>query len=192
MFLFRQANYCLVDSVRFRLQVLTGLLSTWFKCQYHFKSFFNAIQIYPTCVPTSGQTVVSGVVQFSKSMTFCLGSDSCLCSSGVSPWVHKQFYEVAFLSSSPCLPSIFRSPGAFLFSLWPEIQVFIYSLCHTPAATESTSGTKHQRESSKRLCSPHPWDHSSSLGVLGSPLLSLFLLSLQDFLGAGMQTNGKK
>lgn len=158
----------------------------WFKCQCHFQSFCYAIQTYPTHVPTSGWTVVSGVVQFSKSVTFCLGSDSGLCSSGVSLWVHKQFYEVAFLSSSPWSPQYFLVPWDFSF------QSPARNLCHTPAATESTSGAKHWRENSKRLFSPHSWDHSSSLRVLGSPLLPLFLLSPQDFLGAGMQTNGEK
>ena len=77
---------------------------------------FPAFQMCPTCVPPSGQSGSWAVIylmgQFSKSMTFCLGSDPFMCSSGVSPAVQKLLYKIAFLSSflsmiSPILSGLF-------------------------------------------------------------------------------------
>lgn len=95
---------CLAGSVGFRLQIWSSSLPMWFKYQYHCQSLCSIIQMCPTCVPPSGHSGSWAVIylmgQFSKSMTFCLGSDPFMCSSGVSPAVQKQLYKIAFLSAS--------------------------------------------------------------------------------------------
>lgn len=120
MALFKQGN-CLAGFVGFRLQFWSSLLPMWFKDQYHCQSFWNIIQMFPTCVSSSRQSECWAVVypkgQFSKSVTFCLGSEPFMCRPGVSPEVQKQLYKIAFLSSFLSMISPIFSG---LFSLQPE------------------------------------------------------------------------
>lgn len=81
----------------------------------------KALQCYSlpyVCQPVATETWLSMwlLVQLSKSLTCCLGSDSCTCSLHTNPGVHKQLYgslSQGLLSLS--YPGIFQFPKGFLF-----------------------------------------------------------------------------
>ena len=88
LFLFKQAT----DLVGFKPKILTSLVVSM-------SVLFHCPSVLFRLVPGT-QEAVYPIVQFSEFMVFYLGSDSSICSLGMSLGVCKQLYGFAFLSSS--------------------------------------------------------------------------------------------
>jgi len=127
------------------------------------------------------------IVQFSKTLVFCLGSDLPMHSLGVSPRAYKQLFGIIFLSSffsaffqtllGPRSPHI---PGFF----FARKLAFVFPLCDTLPAILSASGAKWQEDRERKMKQDSPaipcsWDHSSS-GHKGFPFLRVLCAYLAN------------
>lgn len=92
------------------------------------------------------------LVQFSKFMEYCLGSDLCMWCPGMSLGIHKQLYHYLELLHHHHLPWYFSFPwGPYFRFSSQKSQALFASLWHTLAATTaSASGTDWWKD---RKCS---------------------------------------
>ena len=121
---------------------------------YSFKTFLSATgwDLSNHLMATMGTGKLSSPSTLSLWNNNCLGSNSRIRSSGVSPGIHKQLYVLPFLNSSLSVfsPVFFSSPGLFFLVLSPKSWGFIYTItpppCCTSPAVTLTSWTKGQGE----------------------------------------------
>lgn len=116
------------------------------------------------------------VVQFSKNLVFCLGSDRPMHSLGVSLRVYKQLFGIIFWAPSLHSSGHFLVLGAPTFlGFFARKLAFVFPLCHTLPAIVSASGAKQQEDRERKMKGDSPaipcsWNHSSS-GHKGFPFL---------------------
>lgn len=116
-----------------------------------------------TCDHSESWEMVCCLLQFSKSVVYCLWLDPCMCSSGPSTGVHKQLCWVTFLSSVIFLVLLFPLISLFL-GLWPKSWDFIYlSLSCTPLKCTHvlSQGAEKQRKKTQSFI-PTLLDHIAS------------------------------
>lgn len=86
--------------------------------------------IRPACVPPVASqtwTVIHSVPQFTKSEVCYLGSDPCLCSSKLSPWVQTLLWDCSHTFPPVISLTISGSLGLPFPFLWPESWGFSFS-----------------------------------------------------------------